>query len=217
MNKHFVPSGIRFGFLARSLLLSLGCLLVAPTARLQAESYTQAYLATSNDTPNQIEAISLQATATQVSPPQITITTYAAGTYTISRKDPSVDTWTQVATGVVLAALGTWTDTNVTVGTMYEYQFVNTASTPSRGIYATGYILAGIQVDQTQPKGMMAVIVASDLRSLSRPNMPSTRLISWPMAGRCGRFRCRDVPILTPLLAMAQFPRSMSLRAARAQ
>ena len=163
MNKHFVPSGIRFGFLARSLLLSLGCLLVAPTARLQAESYTQAYLATSNDTPNQIEAISLQATATQVSPPQITITTYAAGTYTISRKDPSVDTWTQVATGVVLAALGTWTDTNVTVGTMYEYQFVNTASTPSRGIYATGYILAGIQVDQTQPKGMMAVIVASDL------------------------------------------------------
>jgi hypothetical protein len=103
------------------------------TSPLQAASWTQGILATSSDSPAQIEAIPLQVTATSVSPPSITIETYAAGTYTINRKDPSAKTWTQVASGVQLSANGTWNDTNITVGTMYEYQFVNTASTPCPG------------------------------------------------------------------------------------
>jgi hypothetical protein len=146
------------------------------TSPLQAASWTQGILATSSDSPAQIEAIPLQVTATSVSPPSITIETYAAGTYTINRKDPSAKTWTQVASGVQLSANGTWNDTNITVGTMYEYQFVNTASTPwsplydpASSLYATGYILTGIQVDQTQPKGMIAVVTANDLPG----NMPT--------------------------------------------
>ena len=170
MNKRLTPSCIHFRFFTKSLLFSLGCLLFGLTSALQADPYSQAYLKSSSDSPSEIEAIPLEVTGTgTLGSPQITITTYAAGTYTISRKDPSVDTWIQLATGVSLGILGTWTDNTVAVGTMYEYQFVNTASTPTPGYsydpgkLATGYILTGIQVDQTQPKGMMAVIVANDL------------------------------------------------------
>lgn len=126
----------------------------------QLQAYTTANLQTGSD--GTIETIPLQATV-QVSPPQITIETYAPGTFSIYRKDPGATTWgTAIATGVTLSATNTWTDTNVTVGTLYEYKFVNTAGT-SYYSYPTGYILTGIQVDQTQPKGMMAVVVASDL------------------------------------------------------
>ena len=170
-----------WGSLLKSASLSLGFLAFGATSQVFAAGYTQAILATSSDTnpttgaaAPQIEAIPLQVTATQLSPPSITIETYGAGTYTISRKDPSAKTWTQQVAGITLAANGTWTDTNVNVGQLYEYQFINTASTPYENdyptsIYATGYILCGFQVDQTQPKGLMAVVVANDLPG----NMPT--------------------------------------------
>ena len=164
----------RSGLLAARVCLSVACFALGWAATLDAYTYTTANLTTSADSPSQIEAIPLQVTATQVSPPSITITTYAPGTYTISRKAPASNTWTPVASGVTLAASGTWTDNNVTLGTLYEYQFINTASTPYQNvapysIYATGYLLTGIQVDQTLPKGMMAVICANDLPG----NMPA--------------------------------------------
>lgn len=124
-------------------------------------AYTVGNLQTAAD--GTIETIPLEATV-QESPPQIRIKTYAPGTFSIYRKSPDVVDWgTAVATGVSLAGEGTWTDSTVTVGTLYEYRFVNTAGTTTNSIYPSGYILCGIKVDATQPKGRMAVIVASDV------------------------------------------------------
>ena len=131
------------------------------TQVLASSPFTQAIALTAASGAN--ETIPLEATV-QVSPPQINIKTYVAGTFTINRKDPSVKTWTQVGTGVALAASGVWTDSNVSVGSLYEYQFINTAGAVFNVFhYPIGYILTGINVDQTQPKGRMAVVVASDL------------------------------------------------------
>ena len=130
-----------------------------------AASFSPSVLNTATD--KTVEVIPLEATV-QASPAQIIIKTYAPGTFTIYRKDPSSDSWgTALATGVTLTANATWTDSTVSVGTLYEYQFVNTAGTVYAGTasrsYPTGYILTGINVDQTQPKGRMAVVVASDV------------------------------------------------------
>ena len=157
---------------AKAVSLLLGFVAFGLTAQVHATPSGYALNATINPTGQSTgdtttyETIPLQATV-QVSPPQITIEVFVPGTFTISRKDPSVNTWTQVASGVQLAINGTWSDKNVNVGQMYEYQFVNTAGNPygnlGTSFYPSGYILTGINVDQTQPKGMMAVIAANDL------------------------------------------------------
>lgn len=124
-------------------------------------AYTQANLQTALD--GTIQTIPLEATV-QESPAQIRIKTYASGTFTIYRKAASALDWgTAVAAGVTLAGEGIWTDGNVSLGTLYEYRFVNTAGTTTNSIYPSGYILCGIQVDGTQPRGRMAVVVASDV------------------------------------------------------
>lgn len=124
-------------------------------------AYTQANLQTAAD--GTIETIPLEASV-QASPPQIRIKTYAPGTFTIYRKSPSTHVWNApVATGVTLAAEGIWTDSAVSIGTLYEYRFVNTSGTTANSIHPSGYILCGIQVDATQPKGRMAVVVAADV------------------------------------------------------
>lgn len=124
-------------------------------------AYTLANLQTAAD--GTIQTIPLEATV-QASPAQIRIKTYAPGTFTIYRKSPVALAWgAPVATGVSLAGEGVWTDGAVSAGTLYEYRFVNTAGTATNGIYPTGYILCGIEVDATQPKGRMAVVVASDV------------------------------------------------------
>ena len=176
MNKslHATRSIISFRSSVRVLpLVALG--LAGFASQLHASApignFTVGTASTAATTPVSDETIPLQATV-QVSPPKITIQTFVPGTFTISRKDPSSNSWgTPVATGISLAANGTWSDPGpVAVGTMYEYQFVNTASTNTYyGIFPSGYILTGIQVDQTQPKGMFAVITANDLPG----NMPT--------------------------------------------
>ncbi len=124
-------------------------------------AYTQANLQTAQD--GTIETIPLEATV-QESPAQIRIKSYAPGTFTIYRKSASALEWgTAVATGITLGSEGVWTDSTVSVGTLYEYRFVNTAGTTTNSIYPSGYILCGIKVDGTQPKGRMAVVVASDV------------------------------------------------------
>ncbi|CAM2867236.1 LamG-like jellyroll fold domain-containing protein [Rariglobus hedericola] len=124
-------------------------------------AYTPANLQTASD--GTVQTIPLEA-AVQASPAQIRIKTYAPGTFSIYRKSPDALSWgAAVATGVSLAGEGTWTDNTVSVGTLYEYRFVNTAGTTTNSIYPSGYILCGIQVDGTQPKGRMAVVVASDV------------------------------------------------------
>jgi hypothetical protein len=124
-------------------------------------AYTLANLQTAAD--GTIQTIPLEATV-QESPPQIRIKTYAPGTFTIYRKSPDVLEWgSALATGVALSGEGVWTDSTVSVGTLYEYRFVNTAGTALSSIYPSGYILCGIRVDATQPRGRMAVLVASDV------------------------------------------------------
>ena len=124
-------------------------------------AYTQANLQTAAD--GSIETIPLEATV-QMSPAQISLKSYAAGTFTIYRKAPNVAAWgSPLATGVTLGIEGVWVDSAVTVGTLYEYRFVNTAGTSYSGIYPTGYILTGIAVDQTVAKGRMVVVVAADV------------------------------------------------------
>ena len=127
---------------------------------VNAAAFSPSIMNTSSD--GTVETIPLEATV-QASPAQITIKTYAPGTFSIYRKDPAVNTWTSVATGIALSASGTWNDNTVSVGTPYEYRFVNTSGTAANGVYPTGYIICGIQYDQTQPRGIMAVVVASDL------------------------------------------------------
>ena len=125
--------------------------------------YSNANLQTATD--GTIEAIPLEATAVEA-PPSIQIKTYAPGTFSIYRKLPLETAWgVPVATGVTLAAGGTWSDTTVTLGAMYEYKFANTAGTMYNTVYPTGYILAGLKADQTAPKGRMAIVVASDIFS----------------------------------------------------
>ena len=139
-------------------ILLVGLLAMGASTPLQA--YTQANLQTASD--GTIETIPLEATV-QESPPQIRIKSYAAGTFTIYRKSPTTTDWgTAVATGIVLGAEGIWTDSTVTVGTLYEYKFVNTAGIINLGI-PTGYILCGIKIDQTLSRGRMALLVASDV------------------------------------------------------
>jgi hypothetical protein len=124
-------------------------------------AYTLSNLQTASD--GTIQTIPLEATV-QASPALIRIKTYAPGTFTIYRKSPvSYDWGMPLATGVTLAGEGVWTDSTATVGTLYEYRFVNTAGTRTNSIYPSGYILCGINVDATQPKGRMAVLVASDV------------------------------------------------------
>ena len=153
----------RFLRIHRVLSACLGAAVLMALMPCSLLAYTQANLQTASDAT--IETIPLEATV-QVSPAQIRIKNYAAGTFTIYRKAPNVTAWgAPVATGITLGIEGVWTDSAVVVGTLYEYRFVNTAGTTANGIYPTGYILTGINVDQTLAKGRMVIVVASDILS----------------------------------------------------
>lgn len=149
----------------RIFLWAIVMVLVSTSGRLW--SYTLGNLQTAQD--GTIETIPLEATV-QESPAQIRIKTYAPGTFTIYRKSPSDQDWgTPLASGVSLTQEGVWTDSSVTVGTLYEYRFVNSAGSPTNGIFPSGYILCGIKVDNTASRGRMAVLVASDVPTTLAP------------------------------------------------
>ena len=109
------------------------------------------------------------------SPPQITLRIFSGaanltanaynpdltGSYDVFRKAPNATTWTKVnaAPVAVGTTLATWTDTNVNVGELYEYALATAGTTVKR----YGFLLAGIKVDQTQPKGRVALVVANDV------------------------------------------------------
>ena len=206
----------RSGLLAKHVLLLIACVGFVLTSPLRAYTYTTANLTTSSDTPSQIETIPLSVTATQVTPPKITITTYAPGTFTINRKDPSSSTWTQQATGVNLAANGTWSDSSVVVGQMYEYQFVNTASTPYSFTYGYSIYASGLYPHRHPGRPDPAQGVDGRCHGErpagqhAGPSTPNISRISSTTAGRCVRFRFRDARIIIRDWAMARLPRSRS-------
>lgn len=84
----------------------------------------------------------------------------------VYRKDPAATVWgTKIAT--VAIGNATWTDANVTVGTLYEYKF-NVVKFPSAAYPITminGYALAGIRVDRTGPRGRLVLAMPTSIQA----------------------------------------------------
>ena len=104
-----------------------------------------------------VTSIPLEARAVE-SPVGIELRFFVAGTYAIFRKLEGTSDWgTAIATGVNVGPGGNWTDSTIVQGTMYDYRV--TLASPNRA----GYVLAGVKVDQTQPRGHLALVVAEDI------------------------------------------------------
>ncbi len=102
-------------------------------------------------------AVQISATV-QVSPPQISLTwpqdDYGSIRYTVYRKAKEATSW---GAGNELSGTTTnYTDTNVVVGTTYEYQIVKDAK---RGYTGYGYIFSGIQAPLVEDRGKLILIV----------------------------------------------------------
>lgn len=99
----------------------------------------------------------VKASATvSTSPAQITLSWPAnsgAASYTISRKAATSSTWTQVAS--LAGGATSWTDSNVSVGSAYEYQLTAACG----GFTATGYIYAGINANLIDTRGKVLLVV----------------------------------------------------------
>ena len=94
----------------------------------------------------------------QESPPQITIhflsTYYNNNPYKIYRRSLHGNNWgTKIVT--VPAKRKSWTDNNVSVGDVYEYQIRKKTGTRD----AIGYIAAGIRYDQSGYRGRMILLI----------------------------------------------------------
>ena len=131
-------------------------------------------------------AVPVSATVT-VSPAAITFHFIVAGKYAFYRKDPAATTWPSTPMVTLTSDATTWTDNGsisgypLNVGQLYEYKIIYTdgpsvwqipnpeteylANTyPSNGSSPPiGYILSGINVDQTQPKGIVILVVTNDV------------------------------------------------------
>src|SRR5205807_1771737 len=102
---------------------------------------------------------SVQVSATvQASPAQILLSWpqdqyMVPNSYTVYRKAPSDSSW---GNGTTLpGSATTYTDSNVTVGTAYEYQIVKSTS-----LYTGyGYLYSGINVPMTDNRGKLLLVV----------------------------------------------------------
>lgn len=113
---------------------------------------------------------SVQATATvQSAPAQITLQwpeeTYPITSYTITRKTAGSTAW-----GAPVTLTGTariYTDTNVSIGTLYEYQIVK------QGAFFTGYgyVAAGIDVPLIESRGKLILVVDNTHASTLAPEL----------------------------------------------
>lgn len=99
----------------------------------------------------------------QESPPQITLTLHRAGAYTIFRKVRDETSW-GTARATLPAGSTAYVDTNVSVGVTYEYKVVisGVAASPN-GVFPTGYLMAGIRVDKTAPRGRVVLVVTDTI------------------------------------------------------
>jgi hypothetical protein len=146
----------------RSMIKTLLLLPVAfLTLGVEAEAYTSwppPSLAVTAAVP--VEAVPIEAT------PAIQLNFPRPGAYQIFRKAADATTW-GTALVTLPASSTTWTDTGVSAGQLYEYKAVLTDAPISgygwASTNAIGYVLAGIKVDQTQPRGRFVVVVANDV------------------------------------------------------
>jgi len=108
-----------------------------------------------------VYSVQLSATV-QASPARIVLSwpadPYGANSYTLYRKTRDATSW---GSGVSLAGSSTsYTDSNVSNGTAYEYQIVKNASL---GYLGTGYIYAGINVPPAENRGKLILVVANNI------------------------------------------------------
>ena len=110
-------------------------------------------------------AVQISATI-QINPPQITLhwepDEYGANNYVVYRKFQTDTSW---GAGTTLSGTETnYTDTNVAVGSAYEYQIIKHATL---GYTGYGYIDAGIEAPLIEDRGTVELIVAADTTALA--------------------------------------------------
>src|SRR3954465_11874718 len=94
----------------------------------------------------------------QTSPPRIVLNwqpdQYGANSYTVYRKNVGDSSW---GTGTPLSGTTTsYIDSNVTVGSAYEYQIVKAATL---GYTGYGYIYAGVNAPMKDARGKVVLVV----------------------------------------------------------
>ncbi|MDF3058952.1 MAG: hypothetical protein K0R17_3167, partial [Rariglobus sp.] len=99
----------------------------------------------------------------QESPPTLTLTLHRAGAYKIYRKLRDGTSW-----GTALADLPSgstsYVDTAISVGETYEYKVVMSGvAALVNGVVPTGYLMAGIRVDKTAPRGRVVLVVTDTI------------------------------------------------------
>jgi hypothetical protein len=129
---------------ARAWIIYTGFLVIAVRAEDQTYTYTV-----------QISAV------VQTNPPRITLSWpadfYGANSYTVYRKTKSATSW---GSGTLLSNTATsYVDTNVSVGSAYEYQIYEPSAVGHRSY---GYIYAGINAPLTESRGKMILVVATN-------------------------------------------------------
>jgi hypothetical protein len=97
----------------------------------------------------------------QVSPPQITLhweadDPYGVTNYTIYRKAKNATSWNLLTS--LDGSVTSWTDSNVAVGSTYEYQMYKGAA----GHVGYGYIYSGIDAPVTENRGKLILMVATN-------------------------------------------------------
>ncbi|HEX3720048.1 MAG TPA: fibronectin type III domain-containing protein, partial [Verrucomicrobiae bacterium] len=100
--------------------------------------------------------------AVQTNPPQITLDweadPFGAKSYAIYRKAKTDTSWGNSLITLDGSATN-WTDTNVIVGSNYEYQIYKVATLGYTGF---GYIFAGIEAPFTETRGTLILVVATN-------------------------------------------------------
>jgi len=125
-----------------------------------------------------VAAVPMTATV-NASTPSIQLNFPRPGAYQIFRKDAAATTWGSALT-TLPANSTTWTDSAVSVGQLYEYKAIMTDGTKSLHVAnpqtfvggtdpPIGYLLSGIAVDETQPRGRVVLVVTTDVQA----NLPT--------------------------------------------
>jgi len=113
-----------------------------------------------------VYSVRLSATV-QASPPKITLSwpldPYPANSFTVRRKLKGDTAWGS-ATGL-LASTSSYIDTNISVGTIYEYQVLGPHQMPGLTNVASGYICSGINAPLVDNRGKVILVVATNASS----------------------------------------------------
>jgi len=123
------------------------------------------------DSPLPVSGWDLEATVpveatVQSDPPAITLEVHKKErSYQVFRKGPHDLVWSDQI-GTIPAGSGLWTDTNVVVGQEYEYRIYGgqvQSSVSYRQARLYGYIRCGIEVDMTDWRGRVVLVVADEV------------------------------------------------------